>query len=126
MPRTLFTAENAAEMARRSHAPGSARFAIPPAPAPAPPEPQPTIDPFVAKLAQAQEEKLDALLKCKDPKECASLAQALRNLRETYHLVTGEFRPGVRRDGRRRGPRAALPFREVAQQPQPSAEDKRS
>lgn len=57
------------------------------------------IPPLAFKLMRAQEEKLDELLQCRDARDCASLAQALRHLRETYHLVTGLARPGVSKPG---------------------------
>ena len=90
-----------------------------PAPEPVPinPRESPDNDPIVAKLKRALEEKVDALLKCKDPKECAQLALAIRAVRETYHLVTGEARPGVRRDGRRRGPAGGAAWRETPAKP---------
>lgn len=104
------------------------RDALPPQLPPQPLAETPQDDPIVLKLKRALEEKVDALLKCKDPKECAQLALAIRAVRETYHLVTGEARPGVRRDGRRRGPSGNAAWREasVAQQPQPPAADKPS
>ena len=58
-------------------------------------------DPLARELTRAIEETLAELRACKVAKDRASLAQALRNLRETYHLVTGEARPGIRKGGRR-------------------------
>lgn len=59
-----------------------------------PQRPQSSNDPLAREVTRAFEETLDELRKSKVAKDRASLAQALRNLRETYHLVTGEARPG--------------------------------
>ena len=47
------------------------------------------------RIAHAIYDTYDQLDKCKDPKGRALLARALRNLRETWHLVTGQARPGL-------------------------------
>lgn len=54
-----------------------------------------TQDPFIAELERAMEETLQELRDADTAKDRAACAQALRNLRETYHLVTGLERPGV-------------------------------
>ena len=108
-----FTASNAAEMARRSHAPSSRRFAAPPTPEPTEIAPLlaslPADNEYAERLKRAEGEKLDALLACDDPKACASLARCIRELRETYHMVTGEPKPGVRRQERATRRWVALP-----------------
>jgi hypothetical protein len=63
--------------------------------------PQVSDDPLARALTRAIEETLAELRACKVAKDRASHAQALRNLRETYHLVTGLERPGIRKGGRR-------------------------
>lgn len=67
-----------------------------------PSQPQIANDPFGERLSRAQDRLLDELLDSPDAKSKAALAQALRNLRETYHLVTGEARPGVRKESARK------------------------
>lgn len=57
-------------------------------------------DPYVETLMRAQIVTLDDYLACPIPKDRASLAQALKNLRETYHLATGLAKPGVRKPER--------------------------
>lgn len=98
----LITAANAREMAARSHAarklrPNNGEIAR----TFAPQRPQISDDPLAFELTRAIEETLAELRACKVAKDRASLAQALRNLRETYHLVTGEARPGIRKGGKR-------------------------
>ena len=54
-----------------------------------------TVDPYIEELMRAQVETLAELRACPMAKDKASLAQALKNLRETYHLATGLAKPGV-------------------------------
>ena len=56
---------------------------------------KPAIDPYIDDLVHAQTEYLAKLRACKDPKEAAALSQALKNIRETYHMATGLPKPGV-------------------------------
>jgi len=114
-----FTAENAAEMAKKSHKPGSARFfpkldpVIEPAePAIIGPEPAETaviIDRFSLELTCVCEETLQLIKKSKEPIHRAQLARALRDLRETYHLATGKPRPGLSRELPARTSRREMP-----------------
>lgn len=61
------------------------------------------IDPLASKLARVQEELVEKMTGNDDPKAVSALAQALKNVRETYHLVTGQAKPGVIREtGRNR------------------------
>src|SRR5678815_4772801 len=55
----------------------------------------PASSPYIDDLACAQVEYLAKLRACTDPKEAAALSQALKNIRETYHMATGLPRPGV-------------------------------
>ncbi len=54
------------------------------------------IDPYVNNLAHAQVKYLARLM---DPnvtaKDAAALSQALKNLRETYHMASGQPKPGT-------------------------------
>jgi hypothetical protein len=56
-------------------------------------------DPFVTELAQAQAETLQKLRLANDPRDKMNLAKALRDLRETYHMVTGTPKPGMIKPG---------------------------
>src|SRR5678816_4665228 len=49
---------------------------------------KPVIDPFADDLVHAQTEYLAKLRACNDPKEAAALSQALKNIRETYHMLS--------------------------------------
>ncbi len=89
----FFTSANAREMAAKSwanRAPRPPRTAI----VRIAPEHEHAIDPLTEDLARAMKETLKDYRTANDPKAQAMLAQALRNLRETYHLVTGQPRPG--------------------------------
>ena len=66
-----------------------------------PPPPEPTVDPIAERLARTLREKLDLLDQETDPKSIASLARGIRELRETWHMVTGQPRPGLSREERR-------------------------
>jgi len=85
-----------------------------------PPPAQELLDPFAARLALAQEETLDKLLSARQAKDRASLSQALRNLRETYQLVTGEGRNGKGSRGRERGPTGAAAWSKPAPAQRPA------
>lgn len=54
-----------------------------------------TADPYINDLACAQVEYLAKLRACTDAKEAAALSQALKNIRETYHMATGAPKPGT-------------------------------
>lgn len=105
----LWTAEIAREMARRSHAPGSARFKKlePPQPIPQPAEPLP--DNFALTLAYACDDTLDRIIKTANPQARAQLARALRDLRETWHMATGKPKPGMTRPESGPQRRAVMP-----------------
>ena len=82
MPR--FTAANAREMAARSHAARKMAGHSGETAEPFVPQgPQSSADPLARKLTRAIEETLAKLRACEVAKDRASLAQALRNLRET-------------------------------------------
>lgn len=83
-----------------------------------PQHPHSSDGPLARELTRAIEETLADLRACKVAKDRASLAQALRNLRETFHLVTGEARPGIRKGGRRDEPRRSYSA-PVPSQPEP-------
>lgn len=97
--RSWFTAANAAEMARRSHAPTSARFR-------AKPEPEPSPQPAIA---QPQDDRLELLqeqiiltraaLNRRDlePKDRAQLIRGLCGLLDQQRIARGEPLPGSRR-----------------------------
>lgn len=107
----MWTAEQAAAMSRRGAEASvvarrkRAEAALHPILALTSAEPEP--DAFASRLMHAQEQKLDALLSCTDARECANLAQSIRHLRETYHMVTGLAKPGVTKpQAQRQGKRA--------------------
>jgi len=97
MPRP-FTKENAAEMARLSHLNRKPKAATI-NPQPETPATLECVDPFAVELERAMEETLKELREADNAKDRAACAQALRNLRETYHMVTGLARPGVSKTG---------------------------
>ena len=102
MPATapyFITSANAREMAAKSwanRAPRPPRTAI----VRIAPEHEHAIDPLTEDLARAMKETLKDYRTANDPKAQAMLAQALRNLRETYHMVTGLPKPGQLKPGR--------------------------
>jgi len=50
---------------------------------------------YANKLALAQDRLLDELLATDSAKDRAALSQAIKNLRETYHMETGKPKPGT-------------------------------
>ncbi len=104
MPRTLFTVANAAEMARRSHAPGSARFRLP-----EPEKPQPQLipqsamdaDDFASRRLMRVREQLqrldDLAALAVEPKALKELADATTRLAEQERILAGRPLPGSRR-----------------------------
>ena len=92
MPTHQFTVEEARAAGLRSAQLRAERKLLP---KPEPIIPLPTLDPYVQELMRAQEETLAELRSAESAKDKASLAQALKNLRETYHLATGLAKPGV-------------------------------
>lgn len=75
-----------------------------------PPKPRPklavveanpaTQTPYAKELIRAQRETLRILRHTQPAHERALLARALRDLREVYHMVTGELKPGMRQPGK--------------------------
>ncbi len=55
----------------------------------------PELDPFATDLSCACTEVLKELRECKEAKDKSALARTIRDLRETYHLATGQAKPGV-------------------------------
>lgn len=112
MPKMLFNSANAAAMAaksaeaRRNKAKANILAAQN--------DSQPalnSVNPLADGLSHAQGEILSRLRAADDPKEIAACARALREVRETWHMVTGEPRPGIRRDtGRKSSQPAAAQF----------------
>jgi len=98
----LFTGSRAAEMARLSHIRRKERAAElaanPPAIPETPitqPETTPAIDSPATRLERVQDELIERMTGNDDAKAVSALAQALKNVREVYHLVTGQAKPGV-------------------------------
>jgi hypothetical protein len=60
-------------------------------------QPDGSENPIANDIACACAETLRQLRKTNDAKEKVALARALRDLRETWHLVTGEAKPGNRK-----------------------------
>lgn len=56
------------------------------------------VDPLGKELSRVQWELVGKMKGNDDAKAVSALAQALKNVRETYHLVTGQARPGVLRE----------------------------
>lgn len=56
---------------------------------------QPEQSAYANKLAYAQDKLLNELLTAESAKDKAALSQALKNLRETYHMATGAPKPGT-------------------------------
>lgn len=52
-------------------------------------------DPLENKFARALEDTLDSYLATDDATERAKIARALREVRETYHLWSGQPKPGT-------------------------------
>ncbi len=101
MPKVLFTRQNAKEMGMRSVASRLARIQ-------AEKDEHLTIvnlvrsnghepDTLSTEVLSAFRDTLRSLRNTKDPKERSLLSRSLRDLRETWHLVTGVPKPGVRK-----------------------------
>ena len=58
------------------------------------PKPEP-VDDSAKRLARVQDELIERMTGNDDAKAVSALAQALKNVREVYHLVTGQAKPGV-------------------------------
>jgi hypothetical protein len=100
---TRFTPEIAADMAKRSTAARlKAKEIREIAAAQSLADPATNGDPFVSYLAKAQAETLQRLISSRSPRDKMCLAKALRDLRETYHLVTGIPKPGLIKSGQAR------------------------
>lgn len=54
-----------------------------------------TVSPLEDKFARALENTLDSYLATDDATERAKIARALREVRETYHLWSGQPKPGT-------------------------------
>ncbi len=52
-------------------------------------------DPYINDLVHAQIECLAKLRACESAKDAAALSQTLKNLRETYHMASGQPKPGT-------------------------------
>lgn len=98
----MFTAENAAMFARKSHAPESARHRKKLADNSVASAVQEIADPLASKLARVQDELATKMAGNGNPTEISKLARALRDVRETFHLITGQAKPGVIKPGRER------------------------
>ncbi len=111
--------DNAQELQRRATisrmAKKQAKLAL--VPEIAKPQPITTPDPLTTDLTRAMKETLADLRNAEQPKDRAMLAQALRNLRETYHLVTGQPRPGQIKSVAPRTRSQAYPSPEVIPEP---------
>lgn len=89
MPFPYFTVENARENAklswetRRARAANASIMLVE------------ATDAFQEGLAQAMQETLGQFRESTVPKDKAMLAKALRDLRETWHMVTGRPKPGM-------------------------------
>lgn len=59
------------------------------------------------KLVRVQWKLVRQMQRTKEPKEVSALAMALKNVRETFHLVTGQAKPGVIRETTKRDKRQA-------------------
>jgi len=137
MPRVLFTKETAAAMARKSHAPGSARFKpfiLPPSQLPQP-IPQPASTPATSPPAppqdfistrlsrvRAQLDRLDQLLSiATDTKAIKELADATKRLQDQERELSGRPLPGSRRPAPEPSPSARPaprpPAAPIARQP---------
>ena len=97
-----FTKETAAEMARRSHLPGSARFHSEPEPAPdpqpavIPAEPDPDYTAVRLMRVRKQLDRLDALAAEEtDPKRCKEFADATSRLQEQERQLANRPLPGT-------------------------------
>lgn len=73
------------------------------------PQPNGSQDPIANDIACACAETLRDLRKTKDAREKASLARALRDLRETWHMATGIPKPGNLKPSAPRQTRQPLP-----------------
>lgn len=62
-----------------------------------------TSDPLGAKLVRVQWQLVRKMSRNKDAKQVSALAQALKNVREVYHLVTGQAKPGTLQPDKRSG-----------------------
>ena len=103
----FFTAANAAQYARKSHAPESARFRKPPPEAPALPPEQPVsnpaalLDEFAARRLMRVREQLqrldDLAAQATDSKVLKELADATTRLAEQERILAGRPLPGSRR-----------------------------
>ncbi len=121
----MITAENARELQQRSAKSRVlnrlAQLQVLPIPAQTQQLALPTTsnsnDPLAGKLAHAIDSTLADLMDTDEPKCKAMLAQALRNLRETYHLVTGQPRPGQIKSVAPRTRTQAYPSPEVIPEP---------
>ena len=101
MPKVLFTRQNASEMGKRSavvranlqaaekngHLPNTITIAAN----------GHATDTIPAEITQAFRDTLRSLKHTRDAKERSLLSKSLRDLRETWHLVTGVPKPGVRK-----------------------------
>jgi hypothetical protein len=100
MPRPSFTVEQAKAAGKRSAELRAQRKLNPPIAQPvAMPEALSdagqTLSAYAYELARAQSELLAELRSCDSAKDKAALSQAIKNLREAWHMETGAPKPGT-------------------------------
>lgn len=92
MPTHKWTVEQAREAGKLSAKLRAQRKLNPP------PEPiveLPARNPYADELVRAQAELLQELRTCESAKDKAALSQAIKNLREAWHMETGAPKPGT-------------------------------
>jgi hypothetical protein len=79
---------------------------------------QPAADSSAERLKRVQDELIERMTGNGDAKAVSALAQALKNVREVYHLVTGQAKPGVLKADSRQRPRPPQVAIEIDAEPQ--------
>ena len=96
MPAHQFTVEEAREAGRKSAQLRAQRKLEPkPDPIPEPIVSQPTLSDYAKELLCARDELLAEMRTTPLAKDKASIAQALKNVMESYHMETGKPKPGT-------------------------------
>lgn len=67
-----------------------------------------SLPPLGADLMRVQNQLVAAMIGEKDAAEVSKLARALRDVRETYHLVTGQAKPGTQQPEKRNNRRQPI------------------